>query len=107
MGKAIGDMDRVTQTSAAGSEESAAAAEKLSRQAISMQQAVMELVALVNGATESMQVHSMPNPVRCYTRSINFIGPVIAGAAAVFLCSRGLRPNAHKAKWRCVVWNHP
>jgi hypothetical protein len=43
-------MDKVTQSNAAGAEESAAAAEELSAQAVILQESVAELLALVDGA---------------------------------------------------------
>lgn len=47
---AVGQMDKVTQSSAANAEESAAAAEELSSQSEQMATIVSELVALVGGA---------------------------------------------------------
>ena len=46
---AIGEMDKVTQSGAAGAEETAAAAEELSAQANTLKDAVAELRRLVNG----------------------------------------------------------
>jgi methyl-accepting chemotaxis protein len=46
---AVGQMDQVTQSNAAGAEESAAASEELASQAASLQQMVAELTALVSG----------------------------------------------------------
>jgi methyl-accepting chemotaxis protein len=47
---AVAQMDQVTQSNAANSEESASASEELSAQAEEMQRMVMELVAMVGGA---------------------------------------------------------
>ncbi len=46
---AVGQMDKVTQSNAAGAEESAAAAEHLNAQAETMRQSVAELLMLVGG----------------------------------------------------------
>ena len=46
---AVAQMDRVTQSNAAGAEESAAAAEELNAQAIITKQSVQELIELVGG----------------------------------------------------------
>jgi methyl-accepting chemotaxis protein len=46
---AIGQMDKVTQSNAANAEESAAAAEELNAQAVSMKDSVAELLQLVGG----------------------------------------------------------
>ncbi len=48
---AMGQIDKVTQGNAAGAEESAAAAQELNAQAITLQGCVQELRALVNGRT--------------------------------------------------------
>jgi methyl-accepting chemotaxis protein len=50
---AVGQMDKVTQATAANAEESAAAAEELSAQAQQMAGAVRELLALVGSAVSS------------------------------------------------------
>ncbi len=50
--RAIADMDRVTQGTAATAEEAAAASEELSSQAVEMHQTVQELVRMVEGRTE-------------------------------------------------------
>ena len=47
---AVSQMDKITQSNAANAEESAAAAEELSSQAIAMREAVTELLQLVSGA---------------------------------------------------------
>ncbi|MFO1476865.1 MAG: methyl-accepting chemotaxis protein [Verrucomicrobiota bacterium] len=53
---AVGEMDKVTQASAANAEESAAASEELSAQALAMKDAVDDLLAMVKGAAHS--IHS-------------------------------------------------
>jgi methyl-accepting chemotaxis protein len=50
LNQAVGQMDKVTQGNAAGAEESASAAEELNAQAISLQEAVAELLTLVDSA---------------------------------------------------------
>ncbi len=50
---AVSDMDQVTQSNAAGAEESAAAAEELSAQASAVKRIVQELAVLVSGAQGS------------------------------------------------------
>ncbi len=51
---AVSQMDKVTQQTAANAEESASASEELSAQAEQMQGIVQDLVALVNGSTNSV-----------------------------------------------------
>ena len=53
LNQAVGQMDKVTQSTAANAEESAGAAEELTAQAASLQEAVEELLALVDGAREA------------------------------------------------------
>ena len=50
---AVAQMDQVTQSNAANSEESASASEELSAQAEEMQRMVMELVSMVGGASKN------------------------------------------------------
>ncbi len=50
LNQAVGQMDKITQSNAAGAEESASAAEELNAQAVSLQEAVGELLALVDSA---------------------------------------------------------
>ena len=45
-------MDKVTQNNAAGAEESAAAAQEMSAQAVTLKSCVDELLGLVNGRTQ-------------------------------------------------------
>jgi len=56
---AVGQMDKVTQNNAASAEEAAAAAEELNAQAITMKQAVGELLRLVDGVSSTT---STPTP---------------------------------------------
>jgi methyl-accepting chemotaxis protein len=61
--KAMGQLDQVTQTNAATSEEAASAAEELSSQASSLKMQVLTLVAVINGTTpptENTVVRSTP-----------------------------------------------
>src|SRR6185437_8442255 len=58
---AMGQMDKVTQSNAAGAEESAAAAEELSSQAEQLQSMIRELSQLVGGAARPA-VRRMPPP---------------------------------------------
>ena len=60
---AVGQMDQVTQSNAAGAEESAAASEELASQAASLQQMVADLVTLVGGVARRQQEASVA-PVR-------------------------------------------
>lgn len=52
---AVGQMDQVTQSTAANAEESAAAAEQLNAQAQMMKTSVAQLLCLIDGAAESLQ----------------------------------------------------
>jgi methyl-accepting chemotaxis protein len=56
--QAVSQMDQVTQSNAASAEESASASEELNAQAVSMDDAVTDLYALVNGAG-SVQASSL------------------------------------------------
>jgi len=49
---AVGQMDKVTQSNAANAEESAAAAEELNAQAVTMKESVAELLQLVGGGSQ-------------------------------------------------------
>ena len=53
--KAMGQLDQVTQTNAATSEEAASAAEELSSQAASLKGQVMTLVAVINGTSSPVE----------------------------------------------------
>ena len=53
--KAMGQLDQVTQTNAATSEEAASAAEELSSQAASLKGQVLTLVAVINGNSASVE----------------------------------------------------
>jgi len=59
---AVNEMDKVTQSNAAGAEECASAAEELNAQATELQSAVGDLQRLVGGsaATPSVETHSAP-----------------------------------------------
>jgi methyl-accepting chemotaxis protein len=65
---AVTQMDQVTQSSAASSEESASASQELNSQAVRMQEMVSQLVALVDGSGLSSPAHNpstkpVPQPV--------------------------------------------
>ncbi len=64
---AVSQMDQVTQTNAASSEESASAAEELSAQAAEMRRMVAELVAMVDGRGTA-RVREMPVTVASVVR---------------------------------------
>jgi len=55
---AVGQMDKVTQSNAANAEESAAAAEELNAQAVTMKQSVNELLRLVGGRGQTSSAFS-------------------------------------------------
>jgi len=61
---AIGQMDKVTQSNAATAEESAAAAEELNAQAMTMKQSVGELLKLVGGQDGSTDTSPAPPAAR-------------------------------------------
>ncbi len=52
---AVSQMDKVTQSNAAGAEESASASEELNAQAVGQKESVAELLALVGGAQKSVR----------------------------------------------------
>jgi len=57
---AVGQMDKVTQATAANAEECAAAAEELNSQALSMKKSVAELMQLVGGSSLQTPASSAP-----------------------------------------------
>jgi methyl-accepting chemotaxis protein len=60
---AVTQMDKVTQSNAAGAEESASAAEELNAQSENMKMAVADLLAMIGHADNQNAVHiSMPAP---------------------------------------------
>ena len=61
---AVSQMDKVTQSNAAGAEESAAAAEELSAQAVVLQESVAELRALVDGQATAPARPPLRLPIR-------------------------------------------
>jgi myosin heavy subunit len=65
---AVSQMDQVTQTNAASSEESASAAEELSAQAAEMRRMVTELVRMVDGGSATTQRRTA-SPVETAVRS--------------------------------------
>jgi len=72
---AVGQMDKVTQSNAGSAEETAAAAEELNAQSVSLKEAVGELQRLVGGATPTLSAVSTPQlaarntPARNHGRS--------------------------------------
>ncbi len=64
--KAVSQLDTVTQTNAAGAEESASASEQMSAQAIDMKNLVHDLTAIINGNKTGRQGSSRfePGPAR-------------------------------------------
>ena len=62
---AVGQMDKVTQSNAAGAEESAAAAEELNAQAYAMKDSVGELLKLVGGEN---QISTAQKPVAAQSK---------------------------------------
>jgi methyl-accepting chemotaxis protein/CHASE3 domain sensor protein len=62
--KAVGEMDKVTQSNAAGAEESASASEELSAQAELLKEAAVELQRMVDGSGQSAGVAAAHAPVR-------------------------------------------
>ena len=59
--KAMGQLDQVTQTNSATSEEAASAAEELSAQADSLQNQVLTLVAVINGTNAKVSTSGLNN----------------------------------------------
>jgi len=66
----VSQMDKVTQTNAAGAEEGASAAEELSSQAVVLKESISQLLQLVGGSTSQMErrvaaapVHHVATPV--------------------------------------------
>ena len=57
--KAMGQLDQVTQTNSATSEEAASAAEELSAQADSLQNQVLTLVAVINGTNAKVSTSTL------------------------------------------------
>jgi len=59
---AVGQMDKVTQSNASNAEETAAAAEELNAQSLTLKDAVAELTALVGGSGSANHASSNPTP---------------------------------------------
>jgi methyl-accepting chemotaxis protein len=64
--RAVGQMDKVTQSNAANAEESAAAAEELNAQAEGMKTAVAAVLKLVGGNNEVMEESTVPASPRSW-----------------------------------------
>ena len=78
---AVGQMDKVTQSNAASAEESAAAAEELNAQAISMKESVAELLQLVGGIREGAVTRITTAPVQ--QKSVHVTAPTAKRPAPV------------------------
>ncbi|MFO1477538.1 MAG: methyl-accepting chemotaxis protein [Verrucomicrobiota bacterium] len=84
---AISEMDKVTQRNAANAEESAAAAQELNAQSMTMKDSVAKLAHLVNGGTAAGQVGSArastkPAPRTTSAQHRNTPAPARSGQAA-------------------------
>jgi len=90
---AMGQIDKVTQGNAAGAEESAAAAEELNAQAITLQECVQELRALVNGRKTGSVAPASTTAGRAPHRP-SLGGPKPA-AAGDFFAEPAKRPVSH------------
>jgi len=89
---AVGQMDKVTQNNAASAEEAAAAAEELNAQAITMKQAVGELLRLVDGVSSTT---STPTPTTTSrTNSSRLPTPSRTPATAPRAARKGLARQA-------------
>ena len=66
--KAVGEMDKVTQSNAAGAEESASASEELSSQAEALKEAVAELQRLVDGSSKEFASTPQHAPARSFEK---------------------------------------
>jgi len=89
---AVGQMDKVTQSNAASAEESAAAAEELNAQSVTMKQTVGELLELVGGTSKPQTIkHSFHNPPPAHktiTTSTNGHGHHRSGSAPMMTSAR-------------------
>ncbi len=89
---AVGQMDKVTQSNAASAEESAAAAEELNAQSVTMKQTVGELLELVGGTSKPQTIkHSFHNPPAAHktiTTSTNGHGHHRSGSAPMMTSAR-------------------
>jgi methyl-accepting chemotaxis protein len=78
---AVGQMDKVTQSNAAGAEESASAAEELNAQAAALKEAVTELSQLVGGSHEGPGKRSIIRPQKAApVRTCKTLSTLGAGA---------------------------
>jgi methyl-accepting chemotaxis protein len=78
---AVGQMDKVTQSNAANAEESAAAAEELNAQAISMKESVAELLQLVSGNRQGAVTRTTTAPAN--TKSVRVSASTVKRHAPV------------------------
>ena len=73
---AVSQMDKVTQSTASNAEESAAASEELSAQAITLNDAVKELASLIGTAVSEVRTREPiihPEPIRTTPRSQSYV----------------------------------
>ncbi|HEX2861129.1 MAG TPA: methyl-accepting chemotaxis protein [Lacunisphaera sp.] len=102
---AMGQMDKITQGNAAGAEESAAAAEELNAQAMTLKECVNRLLGIVNGAGSVETVSARPQrpispqasparttPVRAPAPGVDSFFEDMAGGAPVSRAAAG-RPR--------------
>ncbi len=79
--KAVGEMDKVTQSNAAGAEESASASEELSAQAELLKEAATELQRMVDGADSVVAAKSAHTPLGSATKQPTMMTAVPASTA--------------------------
>jgi methyl-accepting chemotaxis protein len=92
---AVGQMDKVTQSNAANAEESAAAAEELNAQAISMKESVTELLQLVGGNLQNAVTRTAAAPA--YAKSVRIAAPAAKRTAPASGNGNG-NGHSHAAK---------
>lgn len=97
IGRAVGQLDYVTQTNAGAAEQAAAAADQLSGQARSMKVTVQSLLEIVNGASafSDSQGHPEPEPKTDYAgdQDRRTRAPLTAAAAAAQATGSSPRPG--------------
>ncbi len=84
---AVGQMDKITQNTAAAAEESAAAAEEMSAQSTTLKACIADLLALVNGrksAPEFVRSEASPTVSGRATKPIGVIGNAKKGRETSF-----------------------
>ncbi|MDR3460571.1 MAG: methyl-accepting chemotaxis protein [Verrucomicrobiae bacterium] len=88
---AVGQMDKVTQSNAASAEESAAAAEELNAQAMTMKESVAELLQLVVGKSQGTVIRTAAAPA--HAKVVRHTAPKAKLAALV-----GGKGQAHRER---------